>query len=107
MGTVFRQLSEVDEMTEAYNAFRMRLFIALKRADFDASIMANGLAEWISVKENAEWAMREGMGDCGKHRKPHTLYQCLCDEMQYWVLRANGATVKDANIKALGYDPTY
>lgn len=93
----------IHPIEQAYNAFRMDLWIKAKNKDHDPSIFAMGLAEWINVKENAEWATKEPMGDCGKHRGPHTVYQCICDEMEYWILRSNGATAKEANIKVLGH----
>lgn len=92
-----------DSATEAFNVMRGALHNRYKNADCNPQIMADGLAEWISVKENAEWSRGEVMGNCGKHRQPHTLYQCLCDELEYWILRANGATAAEANMKVLGH----
>lgn len=106
MGSSIWRPDQVDAVTEAYNEYRRELHRKCRSANFDHHVMAEGLAEWISVKVNAEWAMREGMGHCGKHRGPHTLYQCICDEMQYWMLRAQGASIEDANVKVLGYNPT-
>lgn len=78
-----------DPMEGAYNAFRMKLQVtAFKLGEGPAryaEFLAQGLADWINVPENAKWAQQTPMGDCGKHHAPHSVLRCITDEMGHWL----------------------
>lgn len=81
-----------DHVEQDYNAFRMKLMVAAHKLGEGpqryADFMAQGLAEWINVREHAQWAQQTPMGDCGKHSGPHTVLRCITDEMGYWLKQA-------------------
>ncbi len=117
------------EPERAYNAFRMRLLLQSMKPDFSnrcesrvwredhpgeacpdctqrmrelAAIHANALADWISIKEHADWAMSVWQGPCVFHSGDHSLHRCLSDEFHYWQMRAEGKTDRDAKAELFG-----
>lgn len=73
-----------------------------KRKQTFSQVQADGLAEWISDSNHANWAMTMMQGPCQWHTGPHTLHRCISDELHYWMERAAGKSECEAREAVVG-----
>lgn len=75
---------------DEYHSFRVGLLVAARghTPAQTAAIYVEQLAAWLDDRNHAAWARDTVLKPCGHHLEPHSLLQCLSDELQFWMTQS-------------------
>ena len=75
---------------DEYHSFRVGLLVAAggHTPAQTAAIYVEQIAAWLDNRDHAAWARDTVLKPCGHHLEPHSLLQCLSDELQFWMTQS-------------------